>query len=197
MPSIQRELKVPESQEPVWNFVKDMGNWASQMPGYLSHEQVNDDDSVWTVQFNIGPFTRPCVMDVHVSHWGAPSEVSFTVKGRFDPFAGQGVFTSAPDGTGTAIRLEFGVEGTGSMAKVVSAMAGPVLKTVGDQFVSRLAAAISSHAMGDAALAGDVAPAIPESQAHAAKPGRLKRFFSKLLGLLRRDTSTSSTPLSD
>ena len=179
MPNISKTLTVKAPQAEVWTFVKDMGNWASRMPGYVSHEIVDEDKSVWTVQFNVGPFTRPCVMDVHVTQWGEPSAVNFTVKGRFDPFQGQGAFTSRPAEAGTQIDLEFGVEGTGSMAKVISAMAAPVLVTVGDQFVKNMATAIAEQGSGQAGTAAAASTSTTE-------PGVWRRFTSWLRGLFGR-----------
>lgn len=139
MTSVQRELVVDKDQDAVWAFVKDMGNWASQMPGYISHEILNNDDSVWTLHVNFGPFARPVVVDVHVTQWMAPSQVAFEVKGRSDPFRGSGTFNARKQTSGTAISLEFEAEGTGSMAKMISAMVPPVLNYIGDGFAANLA----------------------------------------------------------
>jgi carbon monoxide dehydrogenase subunit G len=142
MSSVQRELVVDKDPQAVWEFVKDMGNWASQMPGYMSHELLNDDESVWTLQVNFGPFARPVIVDVHVTQWTAPSQVSFEVKGRSDPFRGSGIFLARETQSGTAISLQFGAEGTGSMAKMISAMIPPVLDYIGDGFSANLASAL-------------------------------------------------------
>ena len=143
MLNVKRELTVQQSQSQVWSFVRDMGNWARQMPGYLSHEVANENDSVWTVQFNMGPFTRPCIIDVHVLRWVDPSQVEFSITGRHDPFQGQGVFnsTAAPD-DGTHVTVDFAMEITGSMAKVISVMAAPVLTTLADQMVVNMGQAL-------------------------------------------------------
>ena len=145
MNSVQRELVVDKDPQAVWEFVKNMGNWASQMPGYMSHELLNDNDSVWTLHVNFGPFARPVVIDVHVTQWVAPSQVTFEVKGRSDPFRGSGVFEAHETEAGTAISLQFGAEGTGSMAKMVSAMVPPVLNSIGDGFSANLAKALSER----------------------------------------------------
>jgi carbon monoxide dehydrogenase subunit G len=145
MNSVQRELVVDKDLQAVWEFVKDMGNWASQMPGYISHELLNDDDSVWTLHVNFGPFARPVTVDVHVTHWIAPSQVTFEVKGRSDPFRGSGAFVARETDAGTAISLQFGAEGTGSMAKMVSAMVPPVLSYIGDGFSANLAKALNER----------------------------------------------------
>jgi len=187
MPSISRTLTVESPQAEVWTFVKDMGNWASRMPGYVSHEVVDEDNSVWTVQFNVGPFTRPCVMDVHVSNWGEPSAVNFTVKGRFDPFEGQGAFISRRADAGTQIDLEFGVEGTGSMAKVISAMAAPVLATVGDQFVKNMAMAIAEQGDRQAGIA-----AAPSATTESSAWRRFTLWLSKLFGRAKPESHSRS-----
>lgn len=187
MLTVERLLEVSKSQQEVWSFVRDMGNWASQMPGYQSHEIVNDDQSVWTVQLNVGPFTRPCIMEVFVTQWAEPAEVIFTVKGRFDPFRGEGRFLSEAREGGCAIALNFGVEGTGSMAKVISAMAAPVLTKVADQFVQNLAQVIGGDLQ--AAPADMEAPSAEpnacghtkiEAGADYAKPGYWSRMVQKL-----------------
>ncbi|WP_454873540.1 CoxG family protein [Paraburkholderia xenovorans] len=139
---VNRELVVDRAPDDVWEFVKDMRNWAVQMPGYISHEQISGDDSVWTLQVNLGPFTRPIVMDVHVTRWVCPNEVTFELKGRSDPFVGSGAFRSRPAGKATSITLEFQATPTGSMAKVLSAMATPVLQEVASRFSDNLGEAL-------------------------------------------------------
>lgn len=139
MVTVEKELLVSQDIERVWLFVRDMGNWANQMPGYVSHEQLNDHESMWELQVNMGPFTRPVIMDVRVLEWVPPMEVRFDLKGRFDPFHGRGAFRAEPRESGTHINLEFGAEATGSMGKVLTAMAGPVLKKLAEQFSVNLA----------------------------------------------------------
>jgi carbon monoxide dehydrogenase subunit G len=152
MLSAKRELTVKQQQEVVWEFVKDMGNWASQMPGYVSHEQINSDDSAWTLNINLGPFNRPMVIDIHVLRWSAPTEVAFELKGRFDPFHGSGTFQARPMERGTLIILEFECEATGKMSKVLNALAIPVLKRITDQFSVNLVNALDHRSEQSVAM---------------------------------------------
>lgn len=175
MLSVKRELSVRARQAQVWGFVGSLGNWASLMPGYLSHEEIDRDTSVWTMQMNLGPFTRPIVIDVQVLEWNEPSLVRFSLKGRFDPFEGRGTFSSAVEGGGTKIDLGFEVEGTGPMAKVISAMAAPVLTTVADQFT----AALQQELDGQAAAA----PSVGARAAAAAHESAWRRFWSRIRAL--------------
>lgn len=170
MSKVHRQLVVDREIHGVWDYVKDMGNWASQMPGYVSHETANADDSVWTLHVNFGPFARPVVVDVHVTRWLAPTEVHFEVKGRSDPFVGGGSFVATAGAGGTAITLEFGAEGTGSMAKMITAMVPPVLEYMGDGFAANLARELQER--------------VPLQAQQAAPEGLLQRCWRHLVNLL-------------
>lgn len=172
MIAVQKELTVRRDIGGVWEFVRDMGNWASQMPGYVSHELVDDNTSVWTLQVNMGPFTRPVVMDVNVLRWTPPGEVEFVLKGRFDPFHGGGMFKATEAEQGTHILLDFTAEATGSMGKVLTAMAIPVLRKVAEQFSGNLAGVLGGAIDDDAPQAGD--EALPEESVKRSWAERLR-----------------------
>ncbi|KRB83497.1 CoxG family protein [Noviherbaspirillum sp. Root189] len=162
MLSAKRELTVTTDIDTVWAFVSNMGNWAGQMPGYISHEEIDANDSVWTLKIDLGPFKRPVVMDIHVLEWLPPHEVRFELKGRFDPFHGSGTFRSEPHGTRSVMHLELQAEATGSMAKVLTAMATPVLKKITDQFSANLVKALEERSTA--------APPPAVVETNAAKP---------------------------
>lgn len=166
---VKRDLKVFRPIEEVWPFVKKMSNWAAQMPGYISHEEINTNDSIWILRVNLGPFTRPIIIEIHVEKWEEPTHVAFTLKGRSDPFIGKGSFHAAPCQLGSDIHLEFTAEPTGSMSKLLTAMAAPVLETIGTQFSENLKLALD----GSAAI--------------AQAPGGAKvSFFRRLIRTLAR-----------
>lgn len=168
MAATQRELAVQRDIESVWEFVQDMGNWASQMPGYISHEIIDDNDSVWTLNVDLGPFQRSIVVDVHVERWAAPSEVVFQVKGRYEPFTGGGTYRAERADTATHIHLDFHAEPGGSMAKMISPLVGPVLERIAEEFSGNLAAA----------LGGAIAE--PEPPAVELRTVRERGFFGRL-----------------
>jgi len=142
MAATQREFSVEPAIADVWDFVSDMGNWASQMPGYVSHETISVDDSAWTLNVDLGPFSRTIVVDVHVSEWRKPHEVIFEVKGRYEPFSGGGRYKAESAGSGTRIALDFHAEPGGSMAKIISPLVGPVLESIASEFSKNLAQAL-------------------------------------------------------
>ena len=146
MLSAERSVVIPRTQAEVWSFVADMGNWARQMPGYISHEVVNENVSVWTVLVNLGPFQRPVVIDVEVTKWSSPSDVFFKIKGRIEPFHGRGRFHAESRGESTAINLQFEAEPTGPMATMLAGLARPILVRVADEFSSNLGQALCGSA---------------------------------------------------
>lgn len=138
----ERTITVAKPQVEVWEFVADMSNWAQQMPGYISHDVVNENMSVWTVHVNLGPFQRPVVIDVEVTEWLPPSDVFFKIKGRVEPFQGGGQFHTDPAGSNTEINLRFEAEPTGPMAALLGGLARPVLDRVANEFSANLASAL-------------------------------------------------------
>lgn len=142
MAATTREIVVDRDIAAVWAFVGDMANWARQMPGYVSHEQRDNDHSTWTLQVNLGPFQRPVVVDVRVGKWQAPSLVEFDVAGATEPFTGGGRYHAEAVANGTRITLEFHAEPGGAMARMVSGLVGPVLERIAEEFSANLRQAL-------------------------------------------------------
>jgi len=80
----------------IWNYVREMDNWAPFLRGYQSHEKFNDRESVWVLKGDVGMVTRTVKFRVHIDEWGEPSRVLFTLKGVNEPMAGGGEFRLEP-----------------------------------------------------------------------------------------------------
>lgn len=145
MPNAHLEFEVAAAIHDVWGFVKDIGNWASQMPGYQKVEVLSEDASVWTAKVDIGPFSQIVTAAVHVTKWQCPDEVQFEFQGRSDPFRGSGSYKSEARDRRTLIRLDLAVEGSGPVAGMLNALAGPALRKVGSQFADNLKNAIEAR----------------------------------------------------
>jgi carbon monoxide dehydrogenase subunit G len=78
--------------ETIWDFVKDMDNWARFVTGYQSHEKHSEEDSTWVLKGDLGPMSRMLKFDVHITEWNGPSRVSFDLKGLNEPMDGHGTF---------------------------------------------------------------------------------------------------------
>ncbi len=138
----ERSFHVATNIDDAWDFVSDMGNWATQMPGYLSHEELDRDRSIWRLQVDFGPFQRQVAVAIEVTEWNAPTSVTFEIAGKTEPFTGGGRYEATSDGDRTDIVLTFNAEPGGAMAKMINALAGPVLERVADQFSTNLRLAI-------------------------------------------------------
>ena len=142
MITAQREILVRSTQDEAWRFVQTIGNWANQMPGYMRHEENGPDDSVWFLNVHMGPFSRTIEVHVKVQRWLPGNGAEFTLKAPFEPFHGEGSFGLAAVANGTQVRMSLGTEVTGSMSQVLTAMAGPVLKKIADEFAGNLQKAL-------------------------------------------------------
>ncbi len=125
----QESFVVQASRELVWAYTSDMRNWASNMPGYQSFEQLNENDSRWTLQLKLGPFKRTVRMLVHISEWDEPRHVSFDLHAETDPVNGTGGFDAEESGEhATSVTLRLRIESSGPMAGMMESMAKPVLE---------------------------------------------------------------------
>ncbi len=79
----------------IWDFVKEMDNWAAFVTGYQSHEKQSETDSVWVLKGDVGVLTRTLEFQVHITEWNGPERVRFTLKGVNEALEGEGTFTMA------------------------------------------------------------------------------------------------------
>ncbi len=84
------------SVDTIWDFVKEMDNWAPLLTGYQAHEKQSDTDSLWTVKGDVGVLARIVKLKVHITEWNGPERVSFDLEGVNEPLNGQGVFIMQP-----------------------------------------------------------------------------------------------------
>jgi carbon monoxide dehydrogenase subunit G len=82
--------------ETIWDFVKEMDNWARYVTGYQSHEKQGDSDSLWVLKGDVGVLARTLKFQVHITEWNGPSRVSFDLKGLNEPMEGGGSFEMEP-----------------------------------------------------------------------------------------------------
>ncbi|TAK33951.1 MAG: SRPBCC family protein [Chloroflexota bacterium] len=146
MPEVHHVVKAEADLPIVWNFVKDMGNWAALMPGYQRFEQQNESDSLWIVKVDLGPFTRVLELQVHVTEWAEPTRVSFEVECANEPFIGSGAFVAEVIGAATTqLVFDFTTQGTGMAAFMVEALAKPVLNKGVKEFAGRMVESIEAR----------------------------------------------------
>ena len=102
MPEVQYSTTMSLTREAVWDFVKDMNNWAPFLTGYQRHEILSDTDSIWTLKGDVGVLARVVRLQAHVTDWSGPERVAFTLTGLNEQVDGGGELvmsdatTSAP-----------------------------------------------------------------------------------------------------
>lgn len=146
MPEVHHVIKAEADLPVVWDFVKDMANWAALMPGYQSFEPQDEQNSRWIIKVDLGPFTRVLELDVHVTEWTEPTHVAFDVECANEPFVGSGAFVAEGiSATTTQLVFDFTTRGTGLAAFMVEALAGPVLNKGVKEFAERMVQSIEAH----------------------------------------------------
>lgn len=96
MPEVEHATTARLPVETIWEFVRDMDNWAEFVAGYQSHEKVSEDDSVWVLKGDVGMVTRIVEFNVHVEEWAGPHRVVFSLEGVNEPMQGSGIFLLEP-----------------------------------------------------------------------------------------------------
>lgn len=87
----------------IWDFVREMDNWAGFVAGYQEHVKESESDSVWTLKGDVGVLTRTVKFRVHVTEWSGPERVAFTLQGLNEPLQGGGGFHMQQDGSGRPV----------------------------------------------------------------------------------------------
>ncbi|HEY4553607.1 MAG TPA: SRPBCC family protein [Bacillaceae bacterium] len=132
MPSGTYTKELDLSIERVWNFVKDMDNWAPLVPGYMEHEILSDTQSTWTFKGDIGIMKKTVKLQVDITEWKEPSLVTFDLTGLNENFSGNGYFKAE------AI-TEKQTSMTGNLDITANGMMGPMINTILKSFVPKTA----------------------------------------------------------
>lgn len=90
VPEVEYRTTMQLPPEAIWEFVKDMNNWAPFLTGYQKHEIIDDTDSVWTLKGDVGILARIVELRAHITEWDGPQKVSFTLTGLNEKVDGGG-----------------------------------------------------------------------------------------------------------
>ena len=96
MPEVEYTTVVNLPPEKVWDFVKDMNNWAPFLTGYQKHQILSDTDSIWTLKGDVGVLARTVELKAHITEWNGPERVSFTLSGINELVDGGGTLFMGP-----------------------------------------------------------------------------------------------------
>ena len=102
MPEVEYVTTMTLAPERVWEFVRDMNNWAPFLTGYQKHEIESETDSIWTLKGDVGVLSRTVRLKAHVTEWNGPERVSFTLVGLDEVVEGGGTLTIGKPAAATA-----------------------------------------------------------------------------------------------
>jgi carbon monoxide dehydrogenase subunit G len=95
MPEVEYMTTMRLPPDKVWEFVRDMNNWAPFLTGYQKHEIESETDSIWTLKGDVGVLSRTVRLKAHVTEWNGPERVSFTLVGLDEVVEGGGTLIIA------------------------------------------------------------------------------------------------------
>ena len=141
MPAVDYTATIDVARATVWEFVKDINNWAPFARGYQEHELLNDNESIWTVKGDVGPISRLTKFHVIVTEWMEGEGVAFTLKGLNESVSGDGSIklVDTEGGGGTHIVGAATIEFGGSIGPVINQLFAPWARAGADELVTKIA----------------------------------------------------------
>jgi carbon monoxide dehydrogenase subunit G len=141
MPSKEVVFTVKLPLKSVWSFMIDRREVGCLFPGCKGVKLLNDLDSIWTLRFSFGPFTRSIEMKAHTTEMIENEHMSWTAVGEHIKTSGfVWVRRLSDDETEVTYRLEGHVTGHFSMLQdiVVSEKLGEITKAFMKNIKERL-----------------------------------------------------------
>ncbi len=92
MPQGIHDIEVPLPIRTVWEFVRVLDHWVVLVPGYISHEVINERRVTWSFTGDIGILKKEISLQVDITEWNEPTEVKFMLTGINENFTGEGYF---------------------------------------------------------------------------------------------------------
>lgn|SRR5699024_9657245 len=107
--------------EKVWTFVSSINNWAPLVPGYINHELINDSESTWEFQGDLGFMKKTIKLKVDITEWKEPNLVTFNLSGLSDNFSGGGYFDAEKvDENSTKMTGYLDITARGAMSPMIN-----------------------------------------------------------------------------
>lgn len=141
MPSGMHQVEVDLPIHKVWNFVKDMDNWAPLIPGYIQHRKFTNRQSIWEFYSDIGIIKKKISLMVTIKEWIEPTKVTFDLKGESGKLSGGGYYQAEPICKNkTRITGFLDITASGVMGRMVN----EVLKSYVPKVTEEMATAIAA-----------------------------------------------------
>jgi carbon monoxide dehydrogenase subunit G len=122
MPEAKEKGTVNCNIDTIWKFIKDLGNWAHCMPGYVSFQEVDDHTTIWCLKGDSKILKKKIELNVTVTERIAPGKITFILHSKNEGIIGEGSYTAkkvSQDVTEVEFKLQ--MSGQGLTKKVVNA----------------------------------------------------------------------------
>jgi carbon monoxide dehydrogenase subunit G len=92
MPSEMQQIELAIPINVIWDFIRDANNWAPLVPGYIQHEQINDNIITWEFKSDLGIMKKKVSLVIDIKEWKEPTRVTFELRRTNEKYIGQGYF---------------------------------------------------------------------------------------------------------
>ena len=144
MAQASHTVQLPVGQDTVWSFVSKIEKWATMVPAYKAHKEIDANTSVWTFEGSMKGMKKTVEIEITIVEMTEPSDIRFEIKGLSDNFSGTGHFHADAVGDGTAMTLTVDVSAGGLTGAVLTPMIKLVLPTVTTKLTEKIGRKIAA-----------------------------------------------------
>ena len=137
-------VQLPVGQDTVWSFVSKIEKWATLVPAYKAHKEVDAKTSIWTFEGSMKGMKKTVEIEITIVEMTEPSDIRFEIKGLSDNFSGTGHFHADAVGDGTAMTLTVDVSAGGLTGAVLTPMIKLVLPKVTTKLTEKIGRKIAA-----------------------------------------------------
>lgn len=143
MPQGTHTVELPVNIETVWDFVQDMNKWAPLVPGYIDHKILNERQSTWSFNGDLGFMKKLVNLKVDIKEWKEPTQVTFNLTGISDNFIGGGYFLAeAIDQNRTKMSGHLDITAKGMMVSIINQVLASFVPKTATELTNAIAAKI-------------------------------------------------------
>ena len=81
MAQASHSVQIPVAQEKVWAFVSKIEKWATLVPAYKEHKQIDEQTSHWTFEGNFKGLSKKIELEIKIVEMNEPTTIKFQIKG--------------------------------------------------------------------------------------------------------------------
>ncbi len=137
-------VQLPVGQDTVWSFVSKIEKWATLVPAYKAHKEVDANTSIWTFEGSMKGMKKTVEMEITIVEMLEPSDIRFEIMGLTDNFSGSGHFHAETVGNSTSMTLTVDVSAGGLTGAVLTPMIKLILPKVTTKLTEKIGRKIAA-----------------------------------------------------